>query len=152
MRDGDPNGSKDMKRRWIIRSFFMLPIVLCIIGWGWSSTHWGWAGYTCADHVVRCGTFYGVVYVSSDKLRQPTPNGWSSFYRHVPETRFWSRNDSVIFFGFGCYWGPDGCSVHVPYLFPLFVFSLVLMYVWRITRPKPNPVTAFPVEMDTMSP
>ena len=39
----------------------------------------------------------------------------------------------------------------VPYwliAFPLVVLTFLLFYVWRKSRPKPNPATAFPVEMD----
>ena len=135
-----------MKRRWIIRSIFILPILLCIVGWGWSAGHsgdvWYWTGVTG----VSCSTGWGSVGVCTIYSRVPDwEPGWHCEVVPTDEIRFL----------FGAHLGfvysstPIYTHVYVPYWFLILVFSAVLLFVWRKTR-KPNHATAFPVEMDKM--
>ena len=43
--------------------------------------------------------------------------------------------------------GYDEFELAVPYWFLILIFSAVLFFVWRKTRPKLNPKMAFPVEV-----
>jgi hypothetical protein len=52
-----------VKRRWFIRSIFMLPILLCIVGWGWSVGHTDEGWYCHEGYWVCCRTSSGFVNV-----------------------------------------------------------------------------------------
>ena len=140
-----------MFRRWFIRLLVLLPIVLCIIGWGWSSTHTGWIRYSYGTNTfnanwIGCGTRKGFIFFQNG-IDSPVRfrAGWhcgaesdkateSSF---VPSTGFYGFDHSV--------------SLHtqflfLPYWFLVLIFSGLLWLIWRRTRPKPKG-GAFPVEV-----
>ena len=144
-----------MKRRWLIRTIFMLPILLCIVGWGWSTTQEGWITYNCADHRVICYTSWGTVGVETSSNHTWTMrDGWQCEVMALDKIRLLPTNG---FLGFDYCYGESRSEIYrnyieVSYWFLIVVFSLALLYVWRKTRPKPNPATAFPVETDIMKP
>src|ERR1035437_8125782 len=143
-----------MVRRWIIRIVFMMPILLCVGGWGWSGMYHSSASYSHDGHWVGCGSGWGVVTVSLGRW-SGTPDGWEcddaykqdDFILEPPDTP-----DSHYFLGFRrlnhgletpAYW----YDFTVPYWFLIAMFSAVLFLVWRKTRPKIYRGGAFPVEM-----
>src|ERR1035437_4189762 len=123
-----------MKRRWIIRIIFILPILLCVVGWVWSGTHFSRIEYGVYGHWwIACDLRYGVVDVMVARSGVDG-GGWYCVTRPYPNARFWPVNS---IFGFG-YYGPSH-KVVMPIWFLIFLFSLVLFFVWRKTRPKINP-------------
>ena len=147
-----------MKRRWIIRSIFMLPILLCLIGWGWS----GW--YVCSVSYLQqdgrcdaCNSGSGLITVEGFISGDDTlPTGWKC--KITPDEGsgwFWQQDGVHGFLGFfyvNNFDGPEPLlyRLDIPYWFLVLYFSILLVLVYRKTRPKPNPATAFPVEMDKM--
>src|ERR1035437_7518200 len=90
-----------MVRRWIIRIIFMLPILLCMAGWGWSGTHSLWIRYSHDGRGVECESRWGVVVVLVRWHLLP-PDGWRyEDFTHGP-ARFWPVDDmaSHAFLGF----------------------------------------------------
>jgi len=75
---------------------------------------------------------------------------WPAKFLNVWPSRPNSDNsDFVLGFGHGRALG-DGVSntfVAVPYWYIILIFFGLLFFVWRKTRPKINPATAFPVEL-----
>ena len=150
-----------MKRRWFIRIVFMLPILLCLAGWGWSGTHHGVIAYRHnGRNVVGCDSFSGIVIVNYGWYGEARYNGWYYEVNSTATAHFWPKDaphfQYVLGFGFrqlevtkvG-----DGTVTYiydlaVPFWFFIVVFSAVLFFVWRKTRPKINPKSAFPVELD----
>ena len=136
----------------------MLPILLCMAGWLWSVSQDGSILYFNHGRSVRCDSLWGVIGIrwSTNNL---TSYGWEKDV--IPEeAHFWpGRNpDSQSFLGldfryfqFGTGHSQFGTGdlyvLDVPYWLLIVVFSTVLFFVWRKTRPKPNPKTAFPVEV-----
>ena len=131
-----------MKRRWLIRSIFMLPILLCIVGWCWSAGHGGWIGYYHGAEFVGCETFWGVVRLGTSG---PGP-GCCCGVDSAPEICFLLPNDPQTFLGFGYFFISPERHVYVPYWFLILAFSAILFFVWRKTRTKPQG-GAFPVEV-----
>ena len=136
-----------MKRRWLIRILFLLPIVLCAAGWAWSGTHVGEIGYTRGAGCA-VGTNGGVIGIAFGSI-MGGPNGWdgrvSGHSAHYFPPFEWG---TFLGFGFEHGRGPEVYIVFMPYALPLFVFSIVLIIVWRMTRVR-EPARAFPVEFAT---
>jgi len=137
-----------MKRRWFIRGLFMLPILLCIVGWGWSRTHWVWILYCLRGNFVGCDTFWGCIGLGYGKT--DFSNGW--YLGREPTTagsHFWPPPNAApqSFYGFGCEWTAISHTVYMPCWFPIFLSSLALFFAWRRTRPK-TIGEAFPVVFD----
>jgi hypothetical protein len=73
----------------------------------------------------------------------------------LQESAFWPPNDPALHCLLGFRYGRRDFPAHglggyefaVPYWFLIVASSAVLFSVWRKTRPKSNPATAFPVEV-----
>jgi len=134
-----------MKRRWVIRLIFILPILLCLGGWGWSFTHNGRIEMGRGGIWGSCGTIWGSVTIQYDHYAPPI--GLQCDVYRESEAHLLLHPD-IGFLGFGYSGPPYGPhALFMPYWFLILVFSSVLFIVWRRTRPKVNPATAFPVEM-----
>ena len=141
-----------MRRRGLIRGLFLLPLLLCVGGWAWSVTHGSTITYCQGDHFGGCESSWGLITVYLGR-GTGMPRGWVCQDNPAPAPNFWPRDtpDSHAFIGFGLgrmlyepgtvYW------LSMPYWFLIVVFSAVLFFVWRKTRPKINPQMAFPVEL-----
>lgn len=146
-----------MKRRWLIRSLFMLAVLLCVAGWGWSRTDVCIISYSQNGHLVWCESKAGVVRLGRGWLSSFT-HGWAWQSDPVDPPQFLPPfRDRYQFLGFGfrreVIANPNDAGkivfsttyVDVPYWFFALLFSVALLFVWRKTRPR-NPATAFPVE------
>ena len=134
-----------MKRRWLFRSFFILPILLCIIGWWWSVAHGCRFGCSYVGYYVGLGTEWGSVALIYDSSDQGPPD-WTLEMPPLSAAHFIHPRS---FLGFSYRTpNPTRRAIVVPYWFLMLVFSGILWFVGRKTRPKPNPATAFPIEMD----
>jgi len=143
----------------------MLPILLCVVGWGWSSVHFGRLTHAHAGAAVEFTTYSGSFDVRwGDTERY---EGWRCAtvpieFEFVPSD-FWTcdfqRFSSANFYQFsylGFYSQMIGGGAYpypmrvlgVPYWFLIVVFSALLYVVWRKTRSKANPKSAFPVEVE----
>ena len=141
-----------LSRRIILRTLFALPVLLCLAGWLWSSTHRTAVGYSYGDREIRLETRTGIVEVAWG-LPFAGPE-WISLNEPIHSPQFLPSEpqwDGWSFLGFS-YTGLDfGPRVHfrifaVPYWFPLVVCGGIFAWIWRKTRRKPDPQTAFPVE------
>ena len=134
-----------MNRRWLIRILFMLPILLCAATWLWSGTHKGQISYTHGGVGGGFGTSRGVLGMAFGTATR-LPDGWDGRAgRHSP--KYFPRYEPGSFLGFAAEYDRDSTTfvVYMPCAFPLVVFSGLLFSVWRKTRPKANPNSAFPV-------
>ena len=140
-----------MKRRWFIRCLFMLPILLCVGGWAWGRMYNGYVRFTHDGSWIGCVQSDGVIGVGVGG-RFGLPNGWNHEVALRDGLRhFWRPWPDPAFLGFRISHHPQDMGgwycLSLPYWFLIIVFSLVLFFVWRKTRPKLNPATAFPMEM-----
>ena len=139
-----------MKRRWFIRILFMLPILLCVVWWAWGGLNFSFVSYCHGGHRVGCSPSSGVVTVHFGWDGR-MPDGWHCRVVPIERDRFWpeSRPNFRFYLGFGIGRVADGMMsldmLSVPYWFLIIGSSVVLLIVWRKTRPKLNPRTAFPV-------
>ena len=135
-----------MKRRWFIRICFMLPILLCVVGWVWGATRFAHIMYVHSGHWVACGPSSGFVNVAFGQNPRKS-DGWE--WSVIPQSARFGPGGTPYFLGFSfrhilasdMYMYMFG----VPYWFLLIIFSAVLFVVWRKTG-KPKPGRAFPVE------
>jgi hypothetical protein len=142
-----------MKRRWIIRSFFIGLLVLCV--GGWVGSYWfGWGISSSAQEawVIECesGRMYLAMWNSF---------GWPGSHPHDPGSVYFFIADSKYlgsvarryhhFIGFQSINDLDGgrCII-IPLWFPTAISAALLLFVWRKARPKPKG-RAFPVELKT---
>ena len=154
MRDANPNGGQTMKRRWIIRSFFIGLLTLCVAAWGWSYYY---------EHLV-------FLKHGSNSLGLGQSNGtwiaaWATYSggheglnfetsRNTDDLSEWLGRQSMVYSFLGFFISKDRSSstqlfvVGVPFWFLTILAAVSLFFVWHKTRPKPNPATAFPVETD----
>jgi len=141
-----------MVKRWLIRSVFMLPIVVCVVGWAWSGWYGGWIAFGHRGYAAGCSQDNGTARMTVSGGPHAIEGWIIHFYRLSPSPQFWPLTSSSTH----CYLGfsviheaaPDwSTSMSVPYWSLLLVFGGLLFLVWRMTRPKNDPRTAFPVEV-----
>jgi len=145
-----------MKHRWLIRSFFITLLVLCIGAWVWSYPFRERVGYTGRTGYQEwvCEIGGGGVFVGRHWGFTGTP-GWE--YLHLGKDNFPDGTDgSPYLLGFRFFSSPPppaglGSFAIVPFWFMTALSTAALVFVWRKTG-KPKPLRAFPVEIDTMSP
>jgi hypothetical protein len=148
-----------MKRRWIIRSFFFVLLVLCIGGWAWSYFRWTVVMFDFGGGLLEFNaTDGGQLLVGWDTPDRPRgrPDGLEWVRVHsLPLQKGFVRGKNVgehYFWGFGVsnYHSKKGYGsvfgVDVPFWFVTGIIAIPTVYAWRKTRSKPNPSTAFPVE------
>jgi len=144
------------QQRTIIRGLFMLPISLCIVGWGWSFRHNGaiWFSRYRGPYLI-CYTedgYIGLKYGGRDGPGGYPFSGGSGFDCEVTTDggfpNFWPGYGPNRVLGFSFLKDmPSQIKATVPYWFLILIFSGVLWIVWRKTRPKPKG-GAFPVVVE----
>ena len=137
-------------KRWLIRSVFMLPLLLCVVGWGWSGSQRTWIDYCPHDRVVDCDSLWGVVGVQWGTLTGQ-PDWWVYGTTETSNAQFWPTYRSVdSFLGFRYFHARtttrSTTRLQAPLWFLIIVFSAILYVVWRKTRPR-GTGRAFPVEL-----
>ncbi len=146
-----------MLKRWLLRGLFLLPVVLCLAGWGWSGWYEGWVGYTRSHRTIGFGTAEGTVSLGAGR-RIGYNDGYAAAVDRSEAVRFWPTPDpdDICFLGFR--WWHDSYSdfsggagtaysLTIPYWFPLLASALLFLLVWRKTRRRLSPATGFPVEV-----
>ena len=140
-----------MKRRWFIRICFMLPILLCVGGWLWSSTHLTIVGYGHGDREAYLGTRAGTLQFAW--LMGYASPGWESTNEPLNSPEFWPSKEAwggASFLGFvyrHIDHPPHFIRIFaVPYWFLIVVCGGVFTWVCRKTG-KPKAGRAFPVEL-----
>ena len=138
---------------------FMLPILLCVAGWVWSGAYCASADYVTdrsdADHAI--GYYASLTSMWGEVGLGIGRNAGSEYYwnygvERVPVFYLWPRQESGVFLGFDFTRTsnpPDGWyySFSISYLFIIIFLSVILFFVWRKTRPKLDPKTAFQIEV-----
>jgi hypothetical protein len=139
-----------MFKRWLIRSVFMLPLLLCVAGWGWSVRHLAHVWLDYHEAATFLSTRWGKVQLAWNPKYgdlEP-PVGFDSWpvEAHLLEPDN-GRHYTVDFSfpGFR-YTSEDGTAVDVSYWLLILLFSVALVFVWRKTC-KPIELRAFPVEV-----
>ncbi len=148
-----------MLKRRIIRGIFMVPILLCLVGWGWSAGHYAEICYSTKTAGLICFAQSGTVGLEGGAGRRGSL-GVSTFSEALPEGRSWppirvgtSDTDygdhSYAGFSFEYTHTADDWDIWcgVPFWFLIIVFSAVLFFVWRKTRGGVRAAAAFPVEV-----
>ena len=145
-----------MCRRWIVRGFFLLLILLCLAGWEWSGTHNSDVGYSHSDRWLACHTWDGVVGVMLGRggraWHYGMPDGWFVEIRPQSPAHFWPEDSMHLnsFLGFVIDDDLDltgkRYELSVPYWFLILLSLAALFFVCRKTLPKVNPESAFPIE------
>ena len=146
-----------MFRRWLIRSLFMLPILLCMAGWVWGATHFTYLTYHNDGRWIAFSPSYGAIMVDGvgGKRASGMFCGWRG--ENIPiSAHFWGQTksenpDYTAFLGFRFSlrdaYGGSGPHFSIPYWFLIVAFSIILLLAWRKTRPALNPKSAFPVDI-----
>jgi len=163
-----------MVKRWLLRILFLLPILLVAAGWIESYGHQDACDYITPEHDYYVDSIGGCVHVgyfTAATIFDPASLGWHHFRVPLPKTdrdplaRWnWLRDTLLpsqrqillrrpdVFLGFGyAHWNLgdyDQRLVSIPYYFPLLLFSVLLVIVWRKTRAR-RVGGAFPVDMKT---
>jgi hypothetical protein len=121
----------------------MLPILLCVVGWVWSTNHDVSIERVRNERVVSLSTQWGSIgYVDyGDSIRYVGMEGWHFRMIQCPARVF--PDNSIEFLCFSD-WDP---RARAPYWFLILVFSIPLFIVWRKTRSKIDPRRAFAVEL-----
>jgi len=147
-----------MPNRCLIRSLFILPVLLCLAAWGWTGWYEAALDYMNGAGWITLDTAHGAVTLK--RQMSVSSDGYNAAVFRTPSVRFWPEADAddLCFLGFrwvheSIVYG-DGTahpyySLTIPYWFPLLVFSLLLLGAWRKTRHRPDPATAFPVVLKT---
>ena len=148
-----------LSRRVILRTVFLLPILLCLAGWLWSSTNSTGVCYGDGDRAVYLGTEVGIVRVEEAAGFARLGWWWGNDPLNPPQ--FWppmTARTHTWFLGFSYRYDDFMLprpghfrGFAIPYWFPLVVSGSVFAWVWRKTRRKPAP-SAFPVEVAAPSP
>jgi hypothetical protein len=140
-----------MRHRWTIRILFMLPILLCIAAWFWSTNHTFWTGYSHGNRSIDFHAEWGFISLvcSTENVE---PDGWTC--GTSPMSRRWQipyPMESHHFLGFFFGWHPGFRGIGMPYWFLILAFTALFYFAWRKTAPRPTPI-GFPVEPPAISP
>jgi hypothetical protein len=145
-----------MLKRWLIRSVFMLPLLLSVVGWGVSGWYHCHLDYSKFPYSYCVGTSWGTVSICRYTYGSdyPYPIGWDYQAMPNPSVRFWPEitfaSAPPHFLGFSLFHGSVGFAyadvLDAPYWFLILLFGIALLFVWRKTR-KPIELRAFPVEL-----
>ena len=139
-----------MQRRWIIRGLFMLPVLLCIVGWVWGGGHVADVSYFHNGSFVHCSPSFGAVNISFGKGRS-RPDGWHGNVSSLDDIYLWPPQiypHYILGFTYN-YITSSAWNVYqfwVPFWALVICFASVFLFVWRRTLPKINPKIAFPIE------
>ncbi len=162
MRNGDCDGGQCMKRRWFIRSFFILLVLAVSVAWVRSyyiSTYVSHVPEYVADkYKLTClDSVGGSIYFSHHYKTGSLPSkwywgddanylrfGWVNFAVSLHPSTF----NSLFGFGYYSLASPEDqfFDIAIPFWFIDSITILIGLLVWCKTRPKPNPARAFPVE------
>ena len=140
-----------MFRRRLIRALFLLPILLCLAGWVWSATHSSFISYAHDERWMVLELRNGGVSMNWawNDARAPR-NGWDSDVLLQAHPRYWPAQSPYLFgFHIDRVADPLGYQyvLAVPFWFPLLLSCALSFLTYRKTRPKPQPQSAFPVEV-----
>ena len=159
-------------KHWLIRSLFITLLLLCVGVWGWSYCFCE-AGQYLRVHAseppiawsatISGGKVFLMEFEPVSAEMDPLPMGWTCYHwrQDTYEQNYERKLDTwpgLRFIGFHVLHEPDlplppgrpTRGIQIPLWFASMFSALTLLYAWRKTRPKPNPATAFPVEMDKM--
>ena len=139
-----------MARRYLIRLCFLLPILYCLASWAWTLSDHAQVTYAYHGYFIGSGTHAGVVALFGG--RQETRNdGWDyRRSRFTNTTALTIGRDSFYGFRFRTWsFSADSWALTaaVPHWFLIALFSVLSILVWRRTSPRPDPRTAFPVDL-----
>jgi len=144
-----------MIRRWIYRSLCLGLLLLC--GGGWLASH---AYSYCLTYSTKHQWLYTQIVggslcagwdTYSDQI-SAWPFGLS-FYTHRADDNYDHDYINTRSHALGFYANMQTSSsrqswaVGIPFWFLTLLASAITCWVWRKTRPKPNPATAFPIEI-----
>jgi len=133
-------------KRWLVRSVFILPLLLCLFGWGASGWRAAVMNYARTGLHAECRIEWGIVDVYWERGDIAfLPEGIECYTVPLTEVRFWSTRPGYHL-GFALYWNSGFGELAVPYWFLILLFGSVLFLVWRKTRLRKT-YGAFPVEM-----
>ena len=138
-----------MKKRWLIRSIFIAPVLLFMLLWLLSGVRSIFIYYSATNHMATLFLAQGVTGLEyfNDIQVPPSFSGWQFENETPSHVRFFPRDDSAydyhLGFAFGRKSAGNGGAV------PLWVLTLlsiaILWPVWRKTRGT-RVAGAFPVE------
>jgi hypothetical protein len=143
-----------MRRRWIIRGFFMGLFAVCAAVWAASYFQRFFVNYRSGADVFAIRANNGLLLVCHDNQ-----NGQDNEQTLVPV-----RDYQVLYPNTKHHWGGFAYEtqllrtggvrwfVLVPIWFIATLLGISLGFAWRKTRPKGNSKTAFPVESNASKP
>ena len=151
-----------MFKRWLIHILFLLPILLCVIGWAWSSCHSCYIEHLRGGLMLEAGTWSGNVAATWGRYYpgvppDARPEGWRVKIYEQPVTIIlpsqW-QHFTLLGFDYAHEPGRAGYQnftrLQVPYWFFIPLFSLLSYFAWRRTRPGKSD-RAFPVVTKTLA-
>jgi len=141
-----------MIRRWIIRSFFIGLLLLCVGGW-LSSYYCPIEGVYHKTCTLACWTSNGYLWVGYSN----PGNDYGTFVRVYRPVKLPGGKDldAIMYYrihhSLGFAYGEQPSPYHsqifcIPFWFPTVMFAGFICLVWRKTRPKSGG-RAFPVEL-----
>jgi len=154
-----------MIRRWLIRCLCLLPLAVCVAGWGWSYSRWAYGGYEGGVQenwrlgwvgIDRGWIFAGIQHGDIQWGHVPM-NSRSEWFLLAAETTHDNTNllfggDGTVSECLGFFWtrftyrANYSYALRIPFYFPTLLFCSLLLLVWRKTGQK-KPGGAFPVVM-----
>jgi len=144
-----------MTFRWLIRSFAIALLTLCLSVWTWSyfrSIYREYCSsfpkaYVVQTHMGGASFHFGDVHASRSR---PLPTGWYYYYLKVQPLP--SFPGDIRFLGFAyCEFNGRSWLIGIPFWFPSLLSAGLLWLVWRLTRPKFTG-QGFPVEVTPPNP
>ena len=148
-------------RRLILRSFCVVFLLLCGAGWVAAHTNIPNFEFTTKHHYIIVALNRGCLIVywaipSTGEYAGDELGFHTSYYPANEERDIYWMNSDPSFLGFygdiGSTFGVSGRlflerEVGVPFWFFTLLITGITSGAWRKTRPKPDPATAFPVEL-----
>ncbi|MCL2639467.1 MAG: hypothetical protein FWD53_01345 [Phycisphaerales bacterium] len=140
-----------MTFRWLIRSFTIALLTLCLGLWAWSYFRYFSIAYNPSPGKCHfMDTYTGGVLFGSTNGIDWSPPGWRLTHNHhvqpLLELPVGKRFLNFGYFRQGSTPANTVWGLGIPFWFPSLLFTGLLWFVWRQTRPKPA-WRGFPVEV-----
>ena len=138
-----------MKKRWIIRSFFISLLVFCVGAWVGSYSQYACVQYIGTSNALFFGGECGWLWFGNYGSRPIGSSPWDFAHLRASQVRTRQQYLSTDWHRAGFAWKSNSklreFTAWIPLWFTTLLALLLLLLVWRKTRPK-MAGRAFPVE------
>ena len=138
-----------MFRRWLLRALTLTLLMLCVAAWVRSHTSYACVQYFGKSQALFLGGDSGWLWFGTYQRAPTIPIQWDLSFLPASQDRSLQQYQSTAWHWAGFALGGDikitNFTVWIPLWFPTLLSALLLVFVWRMTRPQSHG-QGFPID------